>query len=39
MSLPTEALSVDVLEQALSRLELADRPAPTLDGLQTLYAA
>jgi arylamine N-acetyltransferase len=39
MSLPTEALSMDVLEQVLSRLGLADRPAPTLNGLQTLYAA
>jgi N-hydroxyarylamine O-acetyltransferase len=39
MSLPTEALSMDVLERVLSRLELAERPAPTLDGLQTLYAA
>jgi N-hydroxyarylamine O-acetyltransferase len=39
MALPTEALSMDLLEQVLSRLGLADRPAPTLDGLQTLYAA
>ena len=39
MSLPTEALSMELLEQVLSRLGLADRPAPTLDGLQTLYAA
>jgi N-hydroxyarylamine O-acetyltransferase len=39
MSLSTEALSMDLLEQVLSRLGLADRPAPTLDGLQTLYAA
>jgi N-hydroxyarylamine O-acetyltransferase len=39
MSLQTEALSMDLLEQVLSRLGLADRPAPTLDGLQTLYAA
>jgi N-hydroxyarylamine O-acetyltransferase len=39
MSVHTEALSMDVLEQVLSRLGLADRPAPTLDGLQTLYAA
>ena len=36
MSVHTEALSMDVLEQVLSRLGLADRPAPTLDGLQTL---
>ena len=39
MSLPTEALSMGVLERVLSRLGLADRPAPTLDGLHTLYAA
>ena len=39
MSLPTEALSMDLLERVLSRLGLAERPAPTLDGLQTLYAA
>ena len=39
MSLPTEALSMDVPERVLSRLGLAARPAPTLDGLQTLYAA
>jgi hypothetical protein len=38
MSIPTEALSMDVLEQVLSRLGLADRPAPTPDGLHTLYA-
>jgi hypothetical protein len=31
MSIPTEALSMDVLEQVLSRLGLADRPAPTPD--------
>lgn len=39
MSVHTGPLSMDVLEQVLSRLGLADRPAPTLDGLQTLYAA
>jgi arylamine N-acetyltransferase len=39
MALPTEALSMDLLEQVLNRLALSDRPAPTLDGLQTLYAA
>ena len=39
MALPTEGLSMDLLEQVLSRLGLAERPAPTLDGLQTLYAA
>jgi N-hydroxyarylamine O-acetyltransferase len=38
MSLPTEALSMDVLERVLSRLGLADHPTPTLDGLHTLYA-
>jgi arylamine N-acetyltransferase len=39
MSVHTEALSMDVLERVLSRLGLADRPAPTLDGFHTLYAA
>jgi N-hydroxyarylamine O-acetyltransferase len=39
MSLHTDALSMDLLEQVLSRLGLAERPAPTFDGLQTLYAA
>src|SRR5262245_59486394 len=39
MSLQTEGLSMDLLEQVLSRLGLSDCPAPTLDGLQTLYAA
>jgi arylamine N-acetyltransferase len=39
MALPTEALSMELLERVLSRLRLSDRPAPTLDGLQTLYAA
>src|SRR6516162_994504 len=39
MALPTEGLSMDLLEQVLSKLGLAERPAPTLDGLQTLYAA
>src|SRR4029453_12915515 len=39
MALPTEWVSLDLLEQVLSRLGLAERPAPTLDGLQTLYAA
>jgi hypothetical protein len=33
MSSQTEELSMDLLEQVLSRLELADRAAPTLDGL------
>ena len=39
MSSQTQGLSRDLLEQVLSRLGLSDRPAPTLDGLQTLYAA
>ena len=39
MSIHTEELSVELLEQVLSRLGLADRPTPTLDGLQRLYAA
>ena len=39
MALPTDALSMDVLERVLSRVGLADRPAPTLDGLHTPYAA
>jgi N-hydroxyarylamine O-acetyltransferase len=39
MSVQTEELSVDLLEQVLSKLGFADRPAPTLDGLQRVYAA
>jgi arylamine N-acetyltransferase len=39
MSFKTEALSIDLLERVLTRLGLSDRPAPTLDGLRTLYAA
>jgi N-hydroxyarylamine O-acetyltransferase len=39
MASHTEALSMDLLERVLMRLGLSDRPAPTLDGLQTLYAA
>jgi hypothetical protein len=39
MSLPIEELSMDLFEQVLSRLGLSDRPAPTFDGLQRLYAA
>ena len=39
MSLHTEELSMDLLEQVLSKLGLAERPAPSLEGLQTLYAA
>ena len=39
MSLHTEELSMDLLEQVLSKLGLAERPAPTLEGLQRLYAA
>jgi N-hydroxyarylamine O-acetyltransferase len=39
MSCKTEELSIDLLERVLMRLGLSDRPAPTFDGLQTLYAA
>ena len=39
MSFPTEGLSIDLLERVLTKLGLSDRPAPTLDGLQALYAA
>jgi N-hydroxyarylamine O-acetyltransferase len=39
MSYKTEELSIDLLERVLTKLGLSDRPAPTLDGLQTLYAA
>ena len=39
MSLSAEELSMDLLERVLSRLGLAERPVPTFDGLQTLYAA
>jgi N-hydroxyarylamine O-acetyltransferase len=39
MAFQTEALSMDLLEQILSRLGLTERPAQTLDGLQMLYAA
>jgi arylamine N-acetyltransferase len=39
MSFKTEGLSIDLLERVLMRLGLSDRPAPTLDGLRTLYAA
>jgi arylamine N-acetyltransferase len=39
MSFKTEELSTDLLERVLMRLGLSNRPAPTLDGLQTLYAA
>jgi arylamine N-acetyltransferase len=39
MSCKTEELSIDLLERVLTRLGLSDRPAPTFDGLQTLYAA
>lgn len=39
MSLSAEELSMGVLERVLSRLGLAERPAPTFGGLQTLYAA
>lgn len=39
MSLRTDGLSIDLLERVLMKLDLSDRPAATLDGLQTLYAA
>jgi N-hydroxyarylamine O-acetyltransferase len=39
MSFKTAELSIDLLERVLLRLGLSDRPAPTLDGLRTLYAA
>ena len=39
MSSKAEALSIDLLERVLTKLGLSERPAPTLDGLQTLYAA
>ena len=39
MAVKTEELSLGLLERVLMRLGMSDRPAPTLDGLQTLYAA
>ena len=39
MSLNAEELSLNLLERVLTRLGLSNRPAPTLDGLRTLYAA
>jgi N-hydroxyarylamine O-acetyltransferase len=39
MSLTIEGLSPDLLERVLMKLGLSCRPAPPLDGLQTLYAA
>ena len=39
MSCQTEELAIDLLERVLMQLGLSERPAPTLDGLQTLYAA
>ena len=39
MACKTENLSIDLLERVLMKLGLSDRPAPTLNGLQTLYAA
>jgi len=39
MSCKTEELAIDLLERVLMQLGLSERPAPTLDGLQTLYAA
>ena len=38
MSFKTGELSIHLLERVLMRLGLSDRPAPTLDGIQTLYA-
>jgi len=35
----TDQLPIDLLERVLLRLGLSARPEPTLDGLQTLYAA
>jgi len=35
----TEALTPELLERVLVKLGLSSHPAPTLDGLQTLYAA
>jgi hypothetical protein len=34
-----EALTPVLLERVLMKLGLSEHPAPTLDGLQTLYAA
>jgi N-hydroxyarylamine O-acetyltransferase len=39
MSFKTEALSTGLLERVLTKLGLSNSPAPTLDGLRTLYAA
>jgi arylamine N-acetyltransferase len=39
MSCKTEELSIDLLERVLMRLGLSTRPAPTLEGLHTLYTA
>lgn len=39
MSFQTEGISIDLLERVLMKLGLSDRPAPTLAGLQALYAA
>lgn len=39
MSFKAEELSIDLLERVLMKLGLFNRPAPTPDGLQTLYAA
>jgi len=39
MSCQTEELATDLLERVLMQLGLSERPAPTFDGLQTLYAA
>ena len=39
MSYKSAELSMDLCERVLMKLGLSARPAPTLDGLQTLYAA
>jgi arylamine N-acetyltransferase len=39
MACQNEDLATDLLERVLMRLGLSERPAPTLAGLQTLYAA
>jgi N-hydroxyarylamine O-acetyltransferase len=39
VSCTAEELSIDLLERVLMRLGMSMRPAPTLNGLQTFYAA
>jgi hypothetical protein len=34
-----EALTPELVERVLVKLGLSEHPAPTLEGLQTLYAA